>query len=178
MSKFCKLFFVSYIMENFMRRSIQQMKTEFREHWKAYTLQSLLATVILAGVFTFLTKQYAVIVASIGASTFIVFAMPKNIVSKTQNIIGGHIIGLLTGFLGYWLGTITSIPDVIPYALAVGLSMFIMVVVDLEHPPASGTALGVAIAGFSWRVAVAMVVAVGLLALAHRFLKRFIRDLV
>ena len=161
-----------------MRRTLNKMETEFREHWKAYTVQSLLATIILAGVFTFLTQQYIVIVASIGASAFIVFAMPNNIVAKTQNIVGGHIIGIIAGTLGHLLGTITSIPVVIPYALAVGLSMFIMVVVDLEHPPASATALGVAIAGFSWRVAVALVVAVGVLALAHRFLKKYIRDLV
>jgi len=161
-----------------VRRNLQQMRNEFRKQWKAYTIQSVLATIILAGVFAFLTRQYAVIVASIGASSFIVFAMPKSITAKPQNIIGGHIIGLVTGFLGHWLVSTTAIPEVIPYALAVGLSMFLMVVVDMEHPPASGTALGVAITGFSWRVAIALIVAVVLLSLSHHFLKKHIRDLV
>jgi len=53
-----------------------------------------------------------------------------------------------------------------------------MVVTDTEHPPASGTALGVAVTGFSWNVAVAVVTAVVVLSLVHHFFKSSIRDLV
>jgi len=161
-----------------MRRNLKQIQTEFREHWKAYVFQSFLATIVMVAVLTFLTLQHPIVVASIGASAFIVFAMPKSVTAKTQNVIGGQIIGLITGSLGYWFGMVTPLPVIIPYALAVGFSIFIMVVVDMEHPPASGTALGVAITGFSWRVAVALVVAVITLSLVHRFFKAHIRDLV
>ena len=63
------------------------------------------------------------------------------------------------------------------YSLAVGLSMFLMVATDTEHPPASGTALGVTLTGFSPSVAIAILTGTIMLSLAHVFLKRFIKDL-
>jgi len=44
-----------------------------------------------------------------------------------------------------------------------------MVVVDTEHPPASGTALGVAITGFSLNAVIAVITSVIILSLVHRF---------
>jgi CBS-domain-containing membrane protein len=154
------------------------MGTEFRTHWKYYTLQSLLATVSIGLVLFFLTLENAVVVASIGASTFIVFAMPKSITSEPRNLIGGHMIGLINGSLFALIPHSTPVLSIIVYALAVGVSIFIMVVVDMEHPPASGTTLGVAIAGFSWSVAIALITAVIVLTLIHRLFKSRIRDLV
>ena len=64
------------------------------------------------------------------------------------------------------------------YALAVGLSIFVMVVTDTEHPPASGTALGIAMLTDRWaESAVAVVTVALLLSLAHRMLRRYLRDL-
>ena len=63
------------------------------------------------------------------------------------------------------------------YSLAVGLSIFIMVITDTEHPPASGTALGVAINGFSAKVLVALIASVIALSLIHHFFKGYLKDL-
>jgi len=59
----------------------------------------------------------------------------------------------------------------------VGLSIFTMVVTDTEHPPAAGTALGVAITGMSPNVLVAVLLSIVLLSLMHRFFKPYLRDL-
>jgi CBS-domain-containing membrane protein len=59
----------------------------------------------------------------------------------------------------------------------VGLSIFLMVALNLEHPPASGTALGIALNGFAWNVAVAVVLSTLALAVAHTLLCRRFRDL-
>jgi CBS-domain-containing membrane protein len=64
------------------------------------------------------------------------------------------------------------------YALAVGLSILLMVVVDMEHPPAAGTALGIAITGISWEVAIALISSVLILSLAHRLLANHLKDLI
>jgi len=53
-----------------------------------------------------------------------------------------------------------------------------MVVIDTEHPPASGTALGVVITGFAWQVAVAVLTAVVVLSLVRHFCRAYIKDLV
>jgi CBS-domain-containing membrane protein len=62
-----------------MRRSVLKMIEEFRHYWKHYVLQSLFATVAVFVVLCSLSLQNAVIIASLGASTVIVFAMPDSI---------------------------------------------------------------------------------------------------
>ena len=132
----------------------------------------------IAIVLAALTLENAVVVASIGASTFIVFAMPKSITAGARNVIGGHLVGLITGSLCALIPQPTSVLSIAVYSLAVGLSIFIMVVVDMEHPPAAGTALGVVITGFRWEVAIAIVTAVLVLSFVHFAFRRYIRDLV
>lgn len=111
------------------------MVEEFRLYWKHYVLQSLFATAAVFVVLCFLSLQDAVIIASLGASTFIVFAMPDSVTAKPRNVIGGHLVGL------FWGLAFSAVPHVaVPaslgcYALAVGLSIFTMVVTDTEHPP-------------------------------------------
>ena len=53
-----------------------------------------------------------------------------------------------------------------------------MVLLDVEHPPAAGTALGVAITQLSPSVVLTVLISSIALSLAHRFLRRFLRDLV
>ena len=160
-----------------MRRSVLKMIEEFRLHWKHYVLQSLFATAAVFVVLYFLSLQDAVIIASLGASTFIVFAMPDSVTAKPRNVIGGHLVGL------FWGWVFSAVPHVaVPaslgcYALAVGLSIFTMVVTDTEHPPAAGTALGIAITGISTSVLAAVVLGIVLLSLIHRFFKPWLRDL-
>lgn len=72
---------------------------------------------------------------------------------------------------------ITAIRLVI-MALSVGITMFIMVVVDVEHPPACGTALGIVVDGFSSELALAVVLSSLLLAAAHYFFKPYMKNLV
>jgi len=72
---------------------------EFKQYWKHYVLQSVLATLAVFIVISFLSLQHAVIVASLGATAFIVFAMPASITARARNVIGGHIVGLFCGFL-------------------------------------------------------------------------------
>ena len=160
-----------------MRRSVLKMIEEFRLYWKHYVLQSLFATVAVFVVLYFLSLQNAVIIASLGASTFIVFAMPDSITAKPRNVIGGHLVGLFWGFVFSLIPHAAMIGCLVCYSLAVGLSIFTMVVTDTEHPPAAGTALGVAITGMSPHVLIAVVLGIVLLSLIHRFFKPYLRDL-
>ena len=158
-------------------RSIRSRIEEFRQHWRNYLIQSIIATCAIFVVILLLRSFNMVIVASIGASTFVVFAMPKHITARSRNVIGGHLVGLAAGSLFGLIPANTMLASTIVYALAVGLSIFIMVIIDTEHPPASGTALGVTMIGFSRGVAIAIVASVLLLSLIHHFFKRYLRDL-
>ncbi|OHE59734.1 MAG: hypothetical protein A2Z47_16355 [Thermodesulfovibrio sp. RBG_19FT_COMBO_42_12] len=74
-----------------MERSITKSIEELRVFWKNYVFQSLFATLAIFIVLLFLNLQHVVIIASIGATTFIIFAMPNYITAKPRNVIGGHL---------------------------------------------------------------------------------------
>ncbi len=166
-----------------MKRSIVSMATEFKMHWKNYVFQSLFATCVIFVVMLYLGvgEHRSVIVASIGATAFLVFALPQKSLSQPRNVIGGHLVGLISGCLSvlimkyapsdseYILATL--------YAFSVGFSMFVMVVVDAEHPPGSGTALGITVGGFSWDVLLTVMISAVVLSLIHHFAKSYLRDL-
>jgi len=160
-----------------MKETITGMIEEFRLFWKNYIFQSLLAALTTFIVLLLLSMEHAVIIASIGATAFIVFAMPTSITAKPGNVIGGHVVGLLCGSLCALIPQPSPLHSIIVYSLAVGLSFFIMVTVNVEHPPASGTALGVAITGFSWNATIAVITSAVVLSLAHHSLRPFLRDI-
>lgn len=161
-----------------MKKSATKMVKEFRLFWRNYVFQSFFATCVTFIVFLFLDLQHVVIIASIGATVFIVFAMPKSITAKPRNVIGGHLVGLISGYLCALIPHHLFLPSIIVYSFAVGLSIFIMVVTDTEHPPASGTALGIAIRGFSLEVTIAVVTSAIILSLTHHLFKGHLRDLM
>lgn len=155
-----------------------RLDEKLRLYWKNYVFQSFLATVVIFILFILLSLKQAVIIASIGASAFIVFAMPQDFTAKPRNLIGGHLVGVLSGSLFAVIPHAFFIYPPIAYSLAVGLSIFLMVITDTEHPPASGTALGIAIRGFSLNIALAIMASAIILSLIHRFFKPYLKNLV
>lgn len=165
-----------------MSRKYKEMTLELKTYWKYYVLQSLAATVTVFVLFMLVSiQQKPVIVASIAATTFIIFAMPGYITAKPRNVIGGHIIGMLCGFLIPAVPLHQMLPQSMAvsllYALAVGASIFLMVITDTEHPPAAGTALGVAIAGFSVKITLTVLICITVLSSVHFIFKDRFRDL-
>ena len=161
-----------------MKTALSNIAEELRLYWKNYVLQSLAASASIFIVFLILTTEDAVIIASIGATAFIIFAMPESITAKPRNVIGGHITGIIVGALTALIPHQQTLTAVAVYSIAVGISMFIMVVIDTEHPPAAGTALGIAISGFSLSVTATLVLSALALSLIHHFFRRHLRDLV
>lgn len=154
------------------------MINRLKAHWKKYALQSFLAAAFLFPLFLFLTLRYAVIIASIGASAFIVFAMPKSLTARPRAVIGGQLTGLFSGFLCTLLPHSPLVFTILAYSLAVGLSIFLMVVLGTEHPPAAATSLGIVTAGFSWAATIAVIISIVVLSVVHHFLKPHLDDLV
>ncbi|MGB2876810.1 MAG: HPP family protein, partial [Dehalococcoidales bacterium] len=124
-----------------------------------------------------LNLEHVVVIASIGATAFIVFTMPRNVTAAPRRVIGGHIVGFICGSAVAVIPHPTALTAIIIYSLAVGTTIFLMVALDVEHPPAGGTALGVAITGFSVSVMVAVLTSSIVLSLAHRFFKKYLKDL-
>ncbi|MBW8039360.1 MAG: HPP family protein [Planctomycetes bacterium] len=149
------------------------IKSKFKKLWKYYILQSLLATVALF-VLVFILKDKMVIISSMGATAFIVFAMPKAVSAQTKHVIGGHIVGLASGAVFYF----TSLPYLVEYPLAVGFAILFMVALDLEHPPAAGTALAVVINEVSLNAFVTIMLSAVILSQCRYYLRGYLKDLV
>jgi len=113
---------------------------KFKKLWPYYIFQSGLAMVAIF-IIVLVFQGSFVIISSMGATAFICFALPKGESAQTKHVIGGHLVGLCCGAIFM----LTALPDCVEIPLAVGLAIFIMVALDVEHPPAAGTALAVAI---------------------------------
>jgi len=154
------------------------MDPKFPSYWKPYILQSSYA----AGTVFFITlllSENPVVIASIGATAFIVFALPNNIAAEPKRIIGGH-------FLGFFIGSCFAVFPfmhivlfkAIWFALSIGFTILLMVVLDFEHPPAAGTALGMTLVGYSNSAAIAIIISVLLLTIIAYLSKPYLEDLV
>ena len=133
------------------------------------------------------TMANKVVIASLGASCFIVFCVPHRRASGSRLLIGGYIAGIAAGTLCYWLAKVPwpdsvsllqSHSNVIFGGLAIGLAMFGMVVTNTEHPPAASLALGLVLG--EWQlltVGIAMVEIV-MLCILKKLLKPVLIDLL
>ena len=151
---------------------------KFKKLWKYYIWQSFLAAVAFFIILLILGKEKRVVVSAMGATAFIVFAMPNAISAKSKNVIGGHLVGLILGMIFYFV----EIPYLFEFPLVVGLTIFVMVALDVEHPPAVGTALAVLInevsPDASFNVSFIIVAIAIALSICHYCLKHQLKDLV
>lgn len=147
---------------------------KFKKLWKYYLLQSLLAACTLSILVVILGQQKMVLISAMGATAFIVFAMPTTVSAQRRNVIGGHIVGLAGGAVFH----LTALPYFLEYPLAVGIAIFLMVALDVEHPPAAGTALAVVINEVSYDAFITIMIAALVLSQCRYYLKGYLRDLI
>ena len=147
---------------------------KFKELWKHYLWQSLLASISLLILVLVLGKDKMVVFSAMGATAFIVFAMPASVSAQTRNVIGGHLVGLASGTIFYF----TALPYFLEYPLVVGIAIFAMVALDVEHPPAAGTALAVVINEVSPDVFVTIMVSALILSQCRYYLRHHLKDLI
>lgn len=167
--------------------NIHLVDKTFLKKPKNYILQSLLAVIAVAVILYFVeTITHAAIVAALGASSFIVFAMPKTVAAEPRRLIGGHITGIVCGLVCYYgcyaspIETFFNSNEIIhwlPAAFAVGLSIFLMTIFNFEHPPAAGTALGIVTHEWTWQTIVFVVAFAVSLALIGTLLKKYLKNL-
>lgn len=168
-----------------MKKSLDQ---KFLAHPKQYVGQTLLMIIsfflILLALDLFTD---GIVVASLGASGFIAFTGPHTISSRPRFLVGGYITGIIAAFICHLI--VNGIEKMaypffqqnglaIAGALAVGVSMFLMVIFKTEHPPACALALGLVVDGFQPLTAITAFVAIVALSLTKRVLKPFLIDLL
>jgi len=167
-------------MKNSMDLQKRQVKfrmsidEKFKKLWKYYIWQSFLAAVALFIIVLALDKGKMVVISAMGATAFIVFAMPNAISANSKNVIGGHLVGLILGMIFFFI----DIPYFYEFPLVVGIAIFVMAALDVEHPPAVGTALAVLINEVSTEVLFIIIAAAVILSVCHYYLRHHLKDLV
>lgn len=161
---------------------------KFRKNWLRYVSQCVLAVLVLFVLMLLLNaKENTAVIASLGASSFIAFTMPHKARSRWHYLIGGYIIGIVSGFVCYHIAALPVWKEVVivqehPAALwggvAAGAAIFVMVLTDLEHPPAAGVALGLVLNNARPATIVVVFFGIILLAVMKAILKRYMIDLL
>jgi CBS-domain-containing membrane protein len=158
----------------------------FKKSPRPYIIQSLLALAVFFAVLLFVEKvTQVVIVAALGASTFIIFSMPHTMTAKPRRLIGGHAVGLASGSLCHflfidWLNISLSESTAalaLTFALAIALAMFLMAITNTEHPPAAATSIGLLTAGWGWAAILFVMIFAVLLAVIHHLAHKRLVDL-
>ena len=153
------------------------MSKILRSRWVSCIVQSLFATVVIFVICLALNGRRPAIMASLGATACIVFSMPSCRPARPRNVIWGHIIGLICGAVFLKIGAVFSVYPAVIYSLAVGFSILIMVLTDTDHPPAAGTALGIAMNGITIEVTAAVILSAIGLSIARNLFRPYIRDI-
>ena len=160
---------------------------EFLHNPRAFVVQSLLAALVAAVILYFVeVLTHAAIVAALGSSVFVVFAIPRSGTAEPRRLIGGHVVAVAVGAFCYFLvlegvlGELATTLEFVPWlvgALAIGLAIFVMTVTNTEHPPAAGTALGIVAHGWTHETVIFILACVVCLALFRKLLGRHLVDL-
>lgn len=88
-------------------------------------------------------KGAAMIIASMGASAVLLFAVPHSALAQPWNVIGGHLVSALIG-----ISCARFIPDILlAAAISVGIAIVAMHYLHCIHPPGGATALSAVIGG-------------------------------
>lgn len=149
----------------------------------SYMVQSLLAAVFV-GLSLILLRNLAglMVSASLGSSSFLVFARPGSVESRPGQILKGYGLSLLCGVSAALVAG-RVFPDsptgvALVAAVAVGAGMLLMSLSGSKHSPALGSTLAITF-GYSNMSEVVLFVAGGavIMAAANKLLRKRLRNL-
>jgi CBS domain-containing membrane protein len=159
--------------------------------WQLFCAMAYVAAVLLVlGLVDHDTTLWAIGASSLASSAYLVFANPSAPVSRYHKVIGGYLIAVLVGLLVHILlhhifthmsmdlGGIIPRMFWITATIAVGLSMFLMVILGYEHPPAAGVALVLVLDTSDYYTLFVILGAAMVLAILKKLLKFTLVDLV
>lgn len=154
---------------------------QFSQSKKRYLFQCMIGLIyiflvlLVLGAYAKKDVLEAIGMGALGSTLFLVLAAPDSVMASWKNIIGGYFIAIALGIIGHYCKVSFPIlhsffpltfDDALYCALAFGIAMLMMTVMDVEHPPAGG--LAVALVLENWNFSILLVVlggAVGIILL-------------
>ena len=105
---------------------------------------------VTIGVLTVLTYKSTLgyfIAGSFGSSMVLLFGFPESPFAQPKNVFFGH---LCTALVGVIFVNFVPLPIYINIALGVGIGVFLMILLNIVHPPAGGNPIMVIIGSASY----------------------------
>ena len=105
---------------------------------------------VTIGVLTVLTYKTTLglfIAASFGSSMVLLFGFPESPFAQPKNVFFGHLV---TALVGVFFVNFIPLPIYISIAGAVGIGIFLMIILDVVDPPAGGNPIMVIIGSASF----------------------------
>ena len=159
----------------------------FARRPRLFVVQAGLATAVMLAILSFVhSLSSAAIAAGLASSVVGIFIAPSNPTSRIRSVVGGHGVALLLGSVFsalLFLGPVEAFLNDqqillhLSFATAVGMAMLLMAITNSEHPPAAGTALGMASREFDLPIFFSIIGAVALLAVIKLVIRPYLQDL-
>ncbi len=115
-------------------------------HWRERLVSgsgALLAIAATVGVSTSLLPAPFYVIAAIGASSVLIFALPASPLAQPWSVFGGYVVSAAVGVtVARWVPQ-----EVLAAGLAVGLAIVVMLTLKCLHAPAGAVALFAVIGG-------------------------------
>ena len=105
---------------------------------------------VTIGVLTVLTYKSTLgyfIAGSFGSSMVLLFGFPESPFAQPKNVFFGHLCTTLVGVI---FVNFVPLPIYINIALGVGMGVFLMILLNIVHPPAGGNPIMVIIGSASY----------------------------
>ena len=159
---------------------------KFKKNKLQYFVQSMLAgCAVVAALFFFDVVTRPIIIASFGASAFIVFTRPHQKIASLRNVLGGYIAGIIVGMIIHYIIIIPAVENeftvrvmyIISGGIAVFSAMFLMSIFDIEHAPAASIALGLVLNNWDAKTIIYILIGITIVSCIKQFTKRYMIDL-
>ena len=112
---------------------INTIKNNFKR-----ALYALIFSIITIGTLSFLEFEtpYGLFLAgSFGSSMVLLFGYPESPFAQPKNVFFGHLV---TSIVGVLILKFLPVDQFLQIAIAVGLGIFVMIILGVTHPPAGG----------------------------------------
>ena len=113
-------------------------------------IQAFVFSIITIGTISYLSFEtpYGLFLAgSFGSSMVLLFGYPESPFAQPKNVFFGHFITSLVGVIVFQF---VPLDQYIQIALGVALGIFVMIILDVTHPPAGGNPIIVILAASSY----------------------------
>ena len=113
-------------------------------------LYALIFSIITIGTLSFLEFEtpYGLFLAgSFGSSMVLLFGYPESPFAQPKNVFFGHLV---TSIVGVLILKFLPVDQFLQIAIAVGLGIFVMIILGVTHPPAGGNPIVIIVGTYSY----------------------------